>query len=154
RCSSDCRQAWPRRFVETSTPPRWQASRSDRQAGGGLMIRTWLATVVLACLATSNLRADTSETVTVPFKLLLTKHIVIPIKVNGKGPFRVVFDTGAPINMLSTKIGREAGLIDKDGQLPLLGILAAGPSTIKSLEVGDLKTENVPAIVMDHPTVQ
>src|SRR5262249_48342248 len=92
--------------------------------------------------------------VTVPFNLLITKHIVIPIKVNGKGPYKVVFDTGAPVNMLSSKVGREAGLLDKDAQLPLLGILAAGQATIKSLEVGDLKTEDVPAIVMDHPTIQ
>jgi hypothetical protein len=98
---------------------------------------------------------DQSQTVTVPFNLLITKHIVIPIKVNGKGPYRVVFDTGAPVNMLSSKVGREAGLLDKDAQLPFLGILAVGgEAKIKSLEVGDLKTENVPAIIMDHPTIQ
>jgi hypothetical protein len=119
------------------------------------MIRTWLTICLSACLLPGVLRADTPETVTVPFKLLITKHIVIPIKVNGKGPYRVVFDTGAPVNMLGSKIGREAGLFDKDAQIPLLGMLAAGgPSMIKSLEVGDLKTENVPAIIMDHPTVQ
>jgi Aspartyl protease/PDZ domain len=119
------------------------------------MIRTWLSVPVIICLVSSALRADTPETITVPFNLLITKHIVIPIKVNGKGPYRVVFDTGAPFNLLGSKIGREAGLIDKNAQIPLLGMLAmGGPATIKSLEVGDLKTENVPAIVMDHPTIQ
>ena len=118
-------------------------------------MRTWLAIPLVACLVPSVLRSETSETVTVPFTLLITKHIVIPIKVNGKGPYKVVFDTGAPVNMLSSKVGREAGLLDKEAQLPWLGLLAAGgPQMIKSLEVGDLKTENVPAIVMDHPTIQ
>jgi hypothetical protein len=118
------------------------------------MIRTWLALALVMCLVPRVL-CDTSETATVPFKLLITKHIVIPIKVNGKGPYRVVFDTGAPVNMLSSKVGREAGLLDKDAQLPLLGILAVGgEAKIKSLEVGDLKTENVPVIIMDHPTIQ
>jgi hypothetical protein len=119
------------------------------------MIRTSLAVPLFACLATSALGADSPETVTVPFNLLITKHIVIPIKVNGKGPYRVVFDTGAPVNMLSSKVGRETGILDKNAQLPFLGMLAmGGQSTIKSLEVGDLKTENVPAIIMDHPTIQ
>lgn len=119
------------------------------------MTRIWLGISLIACLVPGILRADEPEVVTVPFKLLVTKHIVIPIKVNGKGPYRVVFDTGAPFNLLGTKIGREAGLLGKDGQLPLLGMLSmAGPAMIKSLEVGDLKTENVPAIVMDHPTIQ
>jgi len=119
------------------------------------MIRAWLALPLVTCLVPGALCADTSETVTVPFNLLITKHIVIPIKVNGKGPYRVVFDTGAPINLLGSKIGREAGLLGKEAQLPLFGILAVGgQATIKSLEVGDLKTENVPAIIMDHPTVQ
>jgi hypothetical protein len=119
------------------------------------MMRAWLTIALIACLVPSAVRAETSETVTVPFNLLITKHIVIPIKVNGKGPYRVVFDTGAPVNMLSSKIGREAGLLDKDAQLPWLGILAVGgEAKIKSLEVGDLKTENVPAIIMDHPTIQ
>ena len=119
------------------------------------MIRTWLTIHLIACLVPGTLRADQSETVTVPFNLLITKHIVIPIKVNGKGPYRVVFDTGSPVNMLSSKVGRQAGLLDKDSQLPLLGILAVGgQATIKSLEIGDLKTKNVSAIVMDHPTIQ
>src|SRR5207302_5303192 len=34
---------------------------------------------------------------TVPFELLETKHMAVKIKLNGKGPYRVIFDTGAPV---------------------------------------------------------
>jgi hypothetical protein len=90
----------------------------------------------------------------VPFELLLTKHMAVQIKVNGKGPYRVIFDTGAPVTLLSTKIGKETGLMGKDGKG--LGFSLFGPvgqGKIQTLEVGNLKAEGVSALVMDHPTV-
>lgn len=92
----------------------------------------------------------------VKFELLKTKHIAVPITINGKGPFRVIFDTGAPVTLLNTRVAFESGLIAKQPKAQgLLGMLAGGqPKTIKSLEVGGLKAADVPCIVMDHPTVE
>ncbi|MBI2804134.1 MAG: aspartyl protease family protein [Planctomycetes bacterium] len=87
----------------------------------------------------------------VPFEIIKTQHMVVNVKVNGKGPFRVVFDTGAPDSLVSNKLAKAAGLKGKGGGLPLFG--ARGAATINSLEIGDLKATNVSTMIMDHPTV-
>jgi hypothetical protein len=116
---------------------------------------------VAACLALFTLvipvRAEKSEPKPVPvkFDLLVTKHLVIEIKINGKGPYRVIFDTGAPVSLINNKIAKEAGLIDKKSPQPLFALFGPVAQTkIKSLEIGALKAEAVPVIVMDHPAVQ
>jgi membrane-associated protease RseP (regulator of RpoE activity) len=88
--------------------------------------------------------------VVVPFELLASKHMAVKIKVNGKGPYRVIFDTGAPVTVLSNAVAKEAGL--PRGK----GFFGAGtaPVELKELQVGDLKAAKVSAVVMDHPTVQ
>jgi membrane-associated protease RseP (regulator of RpoE activity) len=104
------------------------------------------------------LRADTApaaKPVTVPFELFKTKHIGIMVKINGKGPYRVIFDTGSPVTLLSNKVAEETGLLDKKAPKPLFNPFGAGgEAKIKTLEVGGVKVENVPAIIMDHPGVE
>jgi hypothetical protein len=115
-----------------------------------------LAGLLLLALALP-LRADAPETraVTVPFELFPTKHIAVKIKVNGKGPYRVIFDTGSPVTLLSNKVADEAKLLDKKGPQPLFNPFGAGgEAKVKKLELGDLRLEKVPAIIMDHPGVQ
>ena len=115
-----------------------------------------LAGLLLLAL-TLPLRADepANQAFTVPFDLFPTKHIAVKIKVNGKGPYRVIFDTGSPVTLLSNKVADEAGLLDKKAPQPLFNPFGAGGEVkIKKLELGDLKLEKVSAIVMDHPGVQ
>ena len=115
-----------------------------------------LAGLLLLALALP-LRADAPDTkpVAVPFELFPTKHIAVKIKVNGKGPYRVIFDTGSPVTLLSNKVADEAGLLDKKGPQPLFNPFGAGgEAKIKRLDLGDLKVEKVSAIIMDHPGVQ
>jgi hypothetical protein len=111
------------------------------------------------CLLAITLPAGADQAapkpVTVPFKLLPTKHMVVRVKVNGKGPYPVIFDTGAPITLLNTKVAKESGLLNQKAPpsgFPLFGTM--GPFKIKSLELGDLKSADVPTMVMDHPTVE
>lgn len=90
---------------------------------------------------------------TVPFELIKTQHMVVSIKVNGKGPYKLVFDTGAPDSLVSAKIMKEAGLVTRDA--PLIRIFNNhGTGTIKDLEMGELKAQNLSCQVMDHPTVE
>ena len=73
-----------------------------------------LLPAVVALLALASLaRAETppkSETtakpVTVPFELLKSGHMAVQVNVNGKGPYRLIFDTGAPITLLNNKIAK------------------------------------------------
>jgi hypothetical protein len=90
----------------------------------------------------------------VPFELLKSGHMAVMIKVNGKGPYRVIFDTGAPINLLNNKLAKETGLLKDAPQsmLPLFGTIAE--VKVKALEVGTVKTGDQDALVMDHPLVE
>ncbi len=121
------------------------------------MTPRFICSCLVAVLLGTAARADTpaAKATEVPFDLLKTKHMVIQIKVNGKGPYRVIFDTGAPVMLLNTKVGREAGLLGKNTRAPLFNLFGSMNQTkINTLEIGALKVENVPVMVMDHPTVE
>lgn len=94
------------------------------------------------------------KSVTVPMEVLRSKHIAVQIKVNGKGPYRVIFDTGSPVTLLSNKIAQEAELLSKEqAKTPAL-FGARGMGTAKTVEIGDLKVEDMPVMVMDHPALK
>jgi hypothetical protein len=90
----------------------------------------------------------------VPFELIKTQHMVVSVKVNGKGPYRLVFDTGAPDSLVSTKVANEAKVYDKDHKKPFFSLFGAGQVKLKQVELGDLKADDLSAMVLDHPTVQ
>jgi hypothetical protein len=114
-----------------------------------------LAGAVAAHAQTPELKKADAKPVVVPFELFKTKHIAVQIKINGKGPYRVVFDTGAPMSLLSNKVARENKLLDKNAPQPLINPFGAGgEAKIKKLEMGDLVVENTSAMVMDHPAIQ
>ncbi|HMP57830.1 MAG TPA: PDZ domain-containing protein [Gemmatales bacterium] len=105
-------------------------------------------------------RPASPEPVTVPFELLASRHMAVTIVVNGKGPYRMIFDTGAPVNLLSTKIGREAQVTPerparrpgapRGGALMPMGVQLK----VKDLEMGELMARDVPVMVFDHPTIK
>jgi hypothetical protein len=115
--------------------------------------------LTLACLvllaAAPLLAADApGKTAKVPFELLASKHMAVRVTINGKGPYRLIFDTGAPITLLSNRAAKEAGVLPKDARPPLLALFGAmGQFPIQTIEVADLKAEKVNAMVMDHPAV-
>jgi membrane-associated protease RseP (regulator of RpoE activity) len=105
------------------------------------------------------LTAGSREPVSVPFDLLASRHMAVQVLVNGKGPYRVVFDTGAPVNLLSPRVAREAGVTmerrPRQPRQPGLAALPLGPVTkVKELELGELVVKDVPVLVFDHPTVK
>src|SRR5258708_6080297 len=161
---------------EGESRPRRRQQRTASKSRGGLLtvmhirflcpLFSVLCPLLLGFVCLAPARADetrradasrspsTLEPVKVPFELLKTKHIAVMVKINGKGPYRMIFDTGAPVTLLNTKIGTESGLIKK-GKKPIFNLFnAAGQVKIDKLEVGDLAAEKVAAVVMDHPTVE
>ena len=120
-------------------------------------MKSYLVTFMLMLLIAYPARTDekNTEPVSVPFELLKTKHIAVKIKVNGQGPYRVIFDTGAPVLLLNNKVARASGVLDKNTRPPLFSLFgASGEAKIKTLEIGDLKAKDVPTVVMDHPTLE
>jgi hypothetical protein len=117
------------------------------------MKRLALAAVVSLLIA-CPVRADDEPPVKVPFELLKSRHMAVQVKVNGEGPFRLVFDTGAPITLLNNKVAKAAGVIPKDFKRPLFAPFGTlGQFKVRSLEVGGVKATDLQAVVMDHPTV-
>jgi hypothetical protein len=95
-----------------------------------------------------------AKPVVVPFEILKSGHMAVMVKVNGKGPFKLIFDTGAPVTLVGNKLAEEAGLLKGviPPLIPLFGM--KGEVKIKSLEVGKQKAVNMSAIVMDHPAIE
>ncbi|HQR07935.1 MAG TPA: aspartyl protease family protein [Gemmatales bacterium] len=89
---------------------------------------------------------------TVPFEIIGSKHMAVQIKINGKGPYRVIFDTGAPISLVSNKVATETGLIKKQAAGGFMGM--GGMVKAKDFQVGDVQAKDIQLIVMDHPTVK
>ncbi len=89
----------------------------------------------------------------VPFDLVASNHMVVRAKINGQGPYRLVFDLGAPITLLGNKAGEESGTIPKDAPKSfLMGM--RGEGEIQTLEVGNLTATKLPVVVLDHPTLK
>ncbi len=107
----------------------------------------------LPCSAQEPIK-PADKTTTVAFVLLPSRHMLLDVKVNGKGPYKLIFDTGAPINLLSTTLAKDTGLIKK--KVGGLGGLFGGMNQIDvdKLEVGGVTAEKLPSVVMDHPTVR
>jgi hypothetical protein len=104
----------------------------------------------------ASIRADEQSPApaTVPFEMLTSQHMAVQVKINGKGPFRLIFDTGAPVTLLSNKAAKEAGVFpEKFKASPFAFFGSQGQFKIKELEMGELKVDNVDTMVLDHPTV-
>src|SRR5438270_14030573 len=52
----------------------------------------------------------------VPYRLTATQHVLVRAKINGKGPYNFILDTGAPALFVSTAVGKKLDLTaDKNG---------------------------------------
>jgi hypothetical protein len=124
------------------------------------MKRLLFAPALLVVLTAPAVYADPlkpvapAKPVVVPFELLPSGHMAVMAKVNGVGPYRLIFDTGAPITLLDNKVADAAGLL-KDVPTPLFSLFGSrGEVKVKELQVGDAAAPDLTAIVMDHPTVR
>src|SRR5581483_7323305 len=72
--------------------------------------------LAVLCLA-PPVRADESKpakTVQVPYRLTKTAHVLIRVKINGKGPLNFILDTGAPALFVATKVCDKLGVKKDD----------------------------------------
>jgi hypothetical protein len=89
----------------------------------------------------------------VPFQMLRSNHMVVRAKINGKGPYRLVFDLGAPITLLSNRAAEDSGTVKANAPRALLFGMR-GEAEVQNLEVGELAAKKVPVIVFDHPVLK
>src|SRR5262245_37196532 len=85
----------------------------------GTMRAVWSCAALAAlCLASPAARAadqvkgaaDEKKTIQVPYRLTGPKHIMVRAKINGKGPFNFILDTGAPALYVAVPVGKKAKL--------------------------------------------
>ena len=98
---------------------------------------------------------DAPKPQAVKFDLVSSGHFIVKVKLNGHGPYNLIFDTGAPTSLVTPKVAKEAGLV-KDAKdkplIPLFGMM--GQVKIKDFQVGEVKAEDVSAMIINHPTVE
>jgi hypothetical protein len=77
------------------------------------------------CVAQTPAQSATTAPVTIPFELV-TRHIVLQVRINDSRPLSFVFDTGDKVGVVDTDVAKELGL-KLDGQLRVGG---AGADTL------------------------
>jgi hypothetical protein len=89
----------------------------------------------------------------VPFELLPSNHMLVQVTINGKGPYQFIFDLGAPITLVNNRAAEESGAIKANAPRSFL-FGARGEAQAEDFQLGDLKANKVPLIVMDHPAIK
>jgi hypothetical protein len=92
----------------------------------------------------------TSGVVTVPAET----GIVFEAMLNGKGPFKMFFDTGS-INLISADVAKQLGLALQNGEKLEAGgsgVVETKLTTIQTLGIGDLMMHDQKFHVVDFPT--
>jgi hypothetical protein len=71
--------------------------------------------LMLLCCVSPDTRADEEvKAFRVPYQLTDTRHVLVRAKVNGKGPFNFIVDTGAPALYLGTEAAKQLDLKPDD----------------------------------------
>jgi hypothetical protein len=102
-------------------------------------------------LADASIAGDAGET-TFPFQLV-NNHIYADVKINGKGPYVFIFDTGG-INLVTPNLAKELGL-DVQGGMDARGAgsdtMKAGMTRVQRVDLGDatLKDQAFVSIPLD-----
>jgi hypothetical protein len=82
-------------------------------------MRCWIVGAVLLAVAPLGQAEDPkparaakagAETVLVPYRLTATQHVLVRAKINGKGPFNFIVDTGAPALFVAKQAAERAGV--------------------------------------------
>ena len=89
----------------------------------------------------------------VPFEMLPTNHMLVEARINGKGPYHLVFDLGAPVTLLSNRVSEATGVVKASAPRSFLFGMR-GEAEVDKLKVGELTATKLPVIVLDHPILK
>lgn len=89
----------------------------------------------------------------VPFSMLPSNHMLVRAMINDKGPYRLIFDLGAPITLLSNAASESSGVVKADAPRSFLFSMR-GEAVAAKLRVGDLTAEKLPVVIFDHPALR
>ncbi|MCI0680835.1 MAG: PDZ domain-containing protein [Gemmataceae bacterium] len=71
----------------------------------------WLCAIFVfpAAVVADEPKAD-AKPAPVPYRLTDTQHVLVRVKINGKGPYNFIVDTGCPVLIVATAVAKKAGL--------------------------------------------
>ena len=117
------------------------------------------AVLVLAATAASAPCAEThcpGNVASVPFRLIMGHQIILPVTVNGSGPFNFLLDTGTQITMVDTSLAVQLHL-ETDGAAVVAGAgsrQSASLAKLGLLEAGAHSVADSKALVYDLKPLQ
>jgi len=89
----------------------WDAAEAWRMASGDRkLVRLGLLMALLAMAPDAGRDPTIGRSYKVPYRATETNHALVRVRVNGKGPFNFLVDTGAPALYVGTKAAKEVGL--------------------------------------------
>src|SRR5512135_2444182 len=120
----------PTRFSQEPFPKGWFPRRANntRVKDAGMVIRErnvpmnrrlarFGVLLALVALAPDTARdPEVGESYQVPYRLTDTNHFLVRVRINGKGPFNFLVDTGAPALFVATETARKIGLEPAKGK--------------------------------------
>src|SRR5271157_1216036 len=89
----------------------------------------------------------------VSFSMLPSNHMLVKATINGKGPYRLIFDLGAPVTLLGNQAAEASGVVQADAPRSFLFSMR-GEAEISQLQVGGMTVTKLPVIVFDHPALK
>jgi predicted aspartyl protease len=105
--------------------------------------------IVVVAVAIPNSARSQSE---VKFRLLHDSSIIlVPVLVNGQGPFEFILDTGADDVVVDKSLAKRLGLVSsgRAHQATIAGAWAPDQSEAESLQVGSARTEKTLILLTD-----
>jgi hypothetical protein len=93
--------------------------------------------------------------VIVPIEVIRSGHIAIRARINGQGPYRFIFDTGAPALVISEQVARQSGILPSNFRRPFFTPLGnLGNFDVDSITLGAASQSHLQANIWNHPTVE
>jgi predicted aspartyl protease len=107
----------------------------------------WLLLLMFAAAAQSTEPPDDTTLFASPTRKDRIGRILVPVTINGQGPFRLIVDTGASYSTVSPELAQTLGLEASD-EFPFIvngvtGSVRAPSVPIESLDAGDVQLRSV-----------
>lgn len=124
-------------------------------------MKTILTAFVALFLTAGLVRADKPakdppKPQAVKFELVPSGHFIVKVKLDGHGPYNLIFDTGAPSTIITPRIAKDADLVKKVKDKPPFfapfGMM--GSVEVDEFQVGAVTAKGASAMILDHPTVR
>jgi hypothetical protein len=113
-------------------------------------IRCSFIVLALLCMMRASF-ADIVQSRAVPFHLARGFAVIIPVTVNGRGPYDFMLDTGASITAIDGDLSRELAL-EPEGQgtvTTLTQQLATSLAIVKRVDFGPIVEQNIEVMIRD-----